>query len=164
MYLDNFFISKHFYDAVDLDFFTDAASEYGYGGFFAGSWFAVPWKGKQKDWTMPCQELFPILVSVIVWASKWSGKRVLVHCDNDSTVKFLNKGYTNKEPAAGMMRKLTLACMKNNVLLKAKHIPGYLNVYADLLSRLRIEEFKSRCLYADDNPTVVPDTMLNYGC
>ena len=157
------FLSSSFYDAVDLDFSTDAASEYGYGGFLSGSWFSVPWSGKQKSWSMPCQELFPIWVSIEIWATRLSGKRGLVHCDNDSTVKILNKGYTNKEPAADMIRHLTLTCMRYNILLRAKHIPGCLNVYADLLSRLNVQEFKSRCSYAAPEPTFIPFLVLYYG-
>ena len=92
---------------------------------------SVGWRGRQWVWSMPYKELFPIFVSAAIWGSNWSGKRIVVFCDNDSTVIFLNKGYTNKEPAASLLRELMLLSMQNNFILRAKHIPGVLNHYTD---------------------------------
>ena len=143
-------------------FHTDAASEVGYGGFLAGEWFACTWCGKQRDWSMPCMELFPILIAVTLWGDRWRGKRILVYCDSDSTVKALNKGYTNKEPAATMLRCIVRLAMQHNFLVKAAHIPGKKNVLADMLSRQRIEEFLRACPYASDSPCVIPEELINF--
>ena len=159
----NFFLARETTSSADLEFSTDAASGSGYGGYFAGSWFSGSWEDKQRDWSMPCQELFPIWVSIVVWADRLSGKRIMVHCDNASTVDFLNKGYTNKEPAATILRKIMLASMRGNFCLKAKHIPGKLNILADHLSRFKIQSFKECCSSADPLPTPIPEHLLHFG-
>ena len=40
------------------------------------------------------------------------------------------------------MRRLTLKCMKTNILFRATHLPGKKNTAADLLSRLQIQRFR----------------------
>lgn len=159
----NFFLERTFTSSIDLDFSTDAASGCGYGGFLSGAWFAETWMGKQKQWSMPCQELFPILVAVSLWGYQWCEKRILVYCDNLPTVELLNKGYTSKEPAATMLRLITVEAMSHNFLLKASHIPGKFNVFSDLLSRQRIAEFLRLCTNAEQNPSVVPDHLKMFG-
>ena len=111
---------------------------------------------------MPCKELYPIMVAVMIWGSRWSGKRVLVHCDNLPVVDFLNKGYTSCEPAATMLRKITLSAMSNNFEMRCVHIEGVKNTFADLLSRQRIREFLDMCTYADKVPTVIPESVKNF--
>ena len=154
----NFFLDRFFLTSVDLDFYTDAC-EIGYGGFLAGTWFAEIWLPHQQDWSMPCKELYPIMIATIIWGARFSGKRVLVHCDNLPVVNFLNKGYTSREPAATMLRKITLSAMSNNFALRCVHIEGAKNTFADLLSRQRIAEFLAMCTYADKEPTAIPQEL-----
>ena len=72
---------------------------------------------------MTAKEIYPILVSAKLWGSQWSGKRILVHCDNEAAVRALNKGYSSKEHMARMLRCLVLVAMTNNFTLKVRHIP-----------------------------------------
>ena len=89
---------------------------------------------------------------------------MVVLCDNLPTVEFLNKGYTNKEPAATILRLITFESMSSNFILKASHIPGKQNVFADLLSRQKIEEFLSLCSYANKEPDRVPLFLKSFMC
>lgn len=59
-----------------------------------------------------------------------------------------------------LVRRLVLACMKHNILLRALHIPGTHNVLPDLLSRLQVEEFKRLAPDMDKDPTPVPASLL----
>ena len=157
-------MERDFTSSADLDFASDAASGKAYGGLLGGEWFAGTWIQEQNDWSMPCQELFPIFVAVRLWAKRWTGKRVLVYCDNLPTVLFLIKCYTSKEPAASMLRGVVREAMSHNFLMRASHIPGKLNVFADLISRQKIAEFLAMCAYANRAPVSIPLDLERFGC
>ena len=112
---------------------------------------------------MPTQELFPIMVSTVLWGSSWKNLRMIVFCDNEPTVKMLNKGYTSREPAASMLRQIMSQCMSHNFTLKAHHIPGIKNILADPLSRCRFDLFFEACPTAGCNMTPIPPELLNFG-
>ena len=59
-----------------------------------------------------------------------------------------------------LVRRLVLACMQYNILIKAVHIPGKTNVLPDLLSRLQIDQFRRMSRNMDQLPTVVPESLL----
>ena len=59
-----------------------------------------------------------------------------------------------------LARRLDLACMKNNVLVKAEHIPGKYNILPDLLSRSQVERFKSLAPHMDQTATQISDHLL----
>jgi hypothetical protein len=40
------------------------------------------------------------------------------------------------------VRRLVLACLKFNILFRAKHVPGAKNTLADALSRLQVSKFR----------------------
>ena len=40
------------------------------------------------------------------------------------------------------VRRLVLACLKFNILFRARHVPGVKNILADSLSRLQVSKFK----------------------
>ena len=159
----SFFLSKQVTSSADLDFATDASGSIGYGSFFDGAWFAAKWATHQRLWSMATKELFPIMVSTMLWGSRWRNLRILVLCDNEATVKLLNKGYTSCEPAATMLRKIVFQCMTHNFKLTAQHIPGVDNSVADALSRFKFEYFFKLRPSAEPNMTAVPDDMHSFG-
>jgi len=60
----------------------------------------------------------------------------------------------------GFGRLMVLTCMKHNILVRAGHIPGKLNILPDLLSRLQIKAFRARAAHMDGEPTPVPAHLL----
>jgi hypothetical protein len=56
-------------------------------------------------------------------------------------------------------RKLVLACLDYNILLKAEHISGHLNYLADSLSRFNFQKFKILCPTADERPCQIPPQL-----
>jgi hypothetical protein len=59
------------------------------------------------------------------------------------------------------VRKLVLVCLQNNILFKARHIPGIKNSLADSLSRLQIHRFKVLASPTmDPMPTMIPTHLL----
>ena len=65
------------------------------------------------------------------------GKMVLVATDNTTVVAYINKeGGMRSGPLCALLWRILTWCSGKQVTLKARHIPGRLNVVADKLSRL----------------------------
>ena len=108
-------------------------------------------------------ELYPIVYAANLWGQQWVGLRIVVHCDCAHTVSALNKGYSNKEPTATMLRIIMFLSMKHNFFLRAQHVMGKLNIKSDLLSRLQVQKFLRTFPEADRKPTALPqDPLLTY--
>lgn len=89
--------------------------------------------------------------------------RIRVHCDNESAVAALNKGYSNKCVMSDLLRVLVYLSMINNFSLKSRHVKGKLNVKSDLLSRLQVAKFLRLFPQALQQPTPVPpDPLASY--
>ena len=62
---------------------------------------------------------------------------VLVATDNTTVVTYINKeGGMKSGPLRALLWRILTWCARRQVTLKARHIPGQLNVIADKLSRL----------------------------
>ena len=65
------------------------------------------------------------------------GKIVLVATDNTTVVAYINKeGGMRSGPLCALLWRILTWCSQRQVTLKARHIPGHLNVIADKLPRL----------------------------
>ena len=65
------------------------------------------------------------------------GKIVLVATDNTTVVAYINKeGGMRSGPLCALLWRILTWCSQRQVTLKARHIPGRLNVIADKLPRL----------------------------
>ena len=154
----NFFLDQYTVQSSDIEFYTDAASTLGYAAYFQGAWFSLSWEKDQLNFSMSEMELYPIVVAASVWGTLWAGKRILVHCDNEGTVGIINKGYSNKGSIAHLLRQLMLTSMRWNFYLRAIHIPGKINIKADLLSRFQMSKFHQVTPEADLFPTFVKNS------
>ena len=55
------------------------------------------------------------------------------------------------------VRQLVLICLRNNIVFKAKHVPGSRNGLADALSRLQVQTFQRLAPSSMDTlPTDIP--------
>ena len=131
-----------------LDLFTDASGSLGFGAYFEGHWTNAPWpsrileeKALKKDITY--KELFPIVLSVLLWGHRFSNGKVTFHCDNEAVVSIINKQSTSHRRSMGLVRMLVYFCLTHNIVFKARHIPGKNNDIADALSRLQHSKFKA---------------------
>ena len=68
----------------------------------------------------------------------------------------LNKMTCRSKPSMHLVRELVTSCLKNNILVKAWHVPGEKNKIADALSRLQLSAFRARAPSADLHPTLIP--------
>ena len=96
-----------------------------------------------------------------MWADKLTNQQVIFFSDNESVVHVINKQTTKDKALLALLRQLVLACLRYNILFKARHIAGSKNVLADSLSRLRlsrlqVEKFKRISQGMDLAPTKIP--------
>lgn len=146
-----------------LNFFTDAAGSSGYGAFFNGRWSAERWpdlwiqRGYHKNVTL--LELFPVLVSLVIWGEEFRGKRLLLYSDNKGVVFAINCQSSKSDPVVTILRQIVLYCLKLNVWLKASYLEGEKNLIADSLSRLQIQRFRDLAPEADLYGTPCPQCL-----
>ena len=70
------------------------------------------------------------------WEDRCRGQAVLVLSDNATVVSYIKKsGGTKSVTLCMRMFQLLSWCISRNIDLRARHIPGRLNVIADSLSR-----------------------------
>jgi hypothetical protein len=70
-----------------------------------------------------------------VWGPILQDKRLLLQCDNSSSVILINTGRCRDKVMLGIVRNIWLLCSYFNIQIKAIHIQGIDNRVADLLSR-----------------------------
>ena len=105
-------------------------------------------------------ELIPIILSAALWGHMWARKKVLVHTDNMSVVHAINSWMPKHVHLVSLLKRLAKLAILNDFHFRAVHIPGKLNIDADLLSRNDIPGFRARNPSCDAAPTSVPHQLL----
>ena len=159
------FIDPQFTPAPDLELYTDASGTVGYGGFFQGHWFQGRWPTgltveDNPENSMALLELIPIVIAAHLWGPLWSGKRILLHCDNYATVYIIRKARSRSRNINRVIRMLTLTSVYNQFQISAEYIPSKDNDISDALSRFQNERFRRLAPHADNHPTPIPDSLL----
>lgn len=159
------FVDDEPVSADSLHLYTDASGTIGFGGYYQGQWFASPWSKVslpvlEKRISIAFQELFPIVVSALLWGQNWKRKHILFHCDNEATVHIINKGRSPCPDIMKLMRRLVITATINSFNFSASHVPGHKNVIADALSRLNFQKFRSLAPQAAADPSNIPSTVM----
>ena len=119
-----------------LQIFTDASKE---------GWDAhLNEHTKRGSWSLPesklhinSLELKAVFLALKEFQDLCADKIVLVATDNTTVVSYINKeGGMRSGPLCALLWRILTWCTRKQVTLKARHIPGRLNVVADKLSRL----------------------------
>ena len=84
-----------------------------------------------------------------------SNKHVLFYTDNHALIHVINRQSCKDKELMFFVPKLVLACLRYNIVLKAKHIAGVNNILADALSRLQVQAFKRMAPQMDSSPTPI---------
>ena len=148
-------------DSKILDLYTDASGGLGFGAYFEGHWTMGPWPEKIQSSKIDImyKELFPIVLSLLLWGESFKNSRVVFHCDNAAVVAIVNKQSTPHKLSMGLLRLLVYFCLINNIVFRAKHIPGKSNGIADALSRFQLKRFKILAPQADKVITAIPSQI-----
>ena len=119
-------------------FATDACPTGG-GGFLGTDWFYV-------NWELDCPELVgshinelelaTVFIALSRWGSKLSGTHVRIRSDNMATVSALNKSTTRGPALMPWVREIFWLCVRYDITITSRHIPGIENILADRVSRL----------------------------
>ena len=100
------------------------------------------------------RELFAIIVAAETFGSRWSGKRILMHCDNMCVVEVVNSGSSKSVDIMDLIRKLFFVCAKFHFEIRTCYINTKVNDIADALSRLQFDRFRQLAPQADVHMTM----------
>lgn len=88
-------------------------------------------------------ELFPIVLSVELWAEAFWNKKVHCNCDNMGVVSAINSISASSLPVVQSLRYLVLSCLRMNTCIYVVYIPGATNKLADALSLFQWDNFRA---------------------
>ena len=156
----SFFLNDNITNSADMHLYTDSTDK-AFAGIYYHKWFLSEFPPNlisedSEKMSMALLELYPIVVSCVLWGNKWNRKRILFHCDNMSTVQIINKGRSKVKVIMKLPRRLAWCAAKHNFTVHAQHVPGKLNSVADALSHFLMETFRKLAPEADMKPTLCP--------
>ena len=119
-----------------LQIFTDASKE-GWGAHLNEFTARGSWLVPESKLHINYLELKAVFLALKEFQDLCVDKIVLVATDNTTVVAYINKeGGMRSGPLCALLWRILTWCSQRQVTLKARHIPGRLNVIADKLSRL----------------------------
>ena len=119
-----------------LQIFTDTSKE-GWGAHLNEHMARGNWSLPESKLHINYLELKAVLLVLTDVQALCTNNVVLINTDNTTVVAYINKeGGMRLGPLCDLRWRILTWCTRNQVTLKARHIPGCLNVIADKLSRL----------------------------
>jgi hypothetical protein len=153
-------LQKRWLTSDALHLHTDASGSIGYGAILQSHWFYGTWSEIWLSFDITFKELLPIVLALEIWGSKMRNQCIVLHTDNEAVVHIINRQTCKVSVVMALVRRLVLASMKYNILIRAEHIPGKYNILPDLLSRLQIKKFQALAPNMDKAPTFVRQELL----
>ena len=118
-----------------LQLFTDASNE-GWGAHLGDSTARGVWSLPESRLHINFLELKAVLLALKSFEHLCRDQIVLVATDNTTVVSYINKqGGMRSGSLCALLWRLLSWCHPRGISLRARHIPGRLNVIADKLSR-----------------------------
>ena len=94
------------------------------------------WSDREKRLHINVLELKAVSLALQRFKDQCQNQTLLIATDNSTVVAYINKqGGTHSAEMCTLLWKIMTWCHQYQITLKARHIPGCLNVMADLLSR-----------------------------
>ena len=119
-----------------LQIFTDASKE-GWGAHLDEHTARGQWSLPESKLHINHLELKAVFLALKEFQTLVFNKTVLVVTDNTTVVAYINKeGGMKSGSLCALLWRIRSWCTRQQVTLRARHIPGRLNVIADKLSRL----------------------------
>ena len=118
-----------------IQLFTDASNE-GWGAHLDQNSTKGLWSDREKRLHINILELKAVSLALRDFKDQCQNQTVLAATNNSTVVAYINKqGGTHSAEMCALLWKIMTWCHHYHITLKARHIPGCLNVMADLLSR-----------------------------
>ena len=115
--------------------FTDASTQ-GWGAHMGDSQILGFWTLTDRKLHINCLEIKAVVCALQHWAPMFQGHQVMIATDNSTVVSYINKqGGTHSPTLLRLTVELLLWLEAQDIIVRARHIPGCLNVIADHLSR-----------------------------
>ena len=95
-------------DAEALNFYTDAAKNFGMGGYCNKAWMYQAWNRefiKNANPSINYLELIAVTVAITMWIEKFSNSRIAVFCDNKSVCDMINDTASKCKKLHGITQK-----------------------------------------------------------
>ena len=119
-----------------LQIFTDASKE-GWGAHLNEFTARGTWSLPESKLHINYLELKAVFLALKEFQNLCANKIVLVATNNTTVMSYINKeGGTRSGTLCALLWRILTWCTRHQVTLKARHIPGRLNVVADKLSKL----------------------------
>ena len=116
---------------ADFTFFTDASMQ-GWGVDMGDSQISGTWTRTDCKLHIICLELKAVFSALQHWAPVLQGHQLMIATDNSTVVSYINKqGGTHSPTLLCLTVELLLWLEAQNIIVRARHIPGCLNVIAD---------------------------------
>ena len=120
---------------ADYTIFTDASSQ-GWGAHMGDSKASGFWTRVDRKLHINCLELKAVIHALQHWAPLLQGHQVMIATDSSTVVSYINKqGGTRSPSLLRLTVELLLWLEAQDIVVRARHIPGCLNVIAGHLSR-----------------------------
>ena len=137
--------------------YSDASQSLGHAAIFGKHWFFAQWPSSWWcEQNIVFLELLPIVLALEVWGCMLANQVIIFHTDNEALVSILNKQRAKEPLVMLLVRSFVLNQLRHNVYIKAVHVPGFLNIHADALSRLQVQRFRDLNPEANPCPTQLP--------
>ena len=118
-----------------IQLFTNASDE-GWGTHLEQASTKGLWSDREKRLNINVLELKAVSLALQRFKDQCQNQTVLVATDNSTVVAYINKqGGTHSVEMCSLLWKIMTSCHHYKITLKARHIPGCLNVMANLLSK-----------------------------
>ena len=118
-----------------LQLFTDASNE-GWGAHLGDHTAKGVWSDSESQLHINFLELKAVLLALKKFEQQCWGQIILIATDNTAVVSYINKeGGMRSGSLCALLWRLLSWCNHRQIVLRARHIPGRLNVIADKLSR-----------------------------
>ena len=111
-------------------------------------------------------ELLTVVIAMKLWGPYLHGCRIVILCDNMTSVSVLNSGRTRNDFLCSCLREVTFLCAVNEAQIRAQHISSLDNRLSDLLSRCHtdvamLNEFLDK-VGCNMTARFVPDELFNF--
>ena len=120
---------------AEFTIFTDASTQ-AWGAHMGDSQISGTWTPLDRELHIICLELKAVGAALHHCSSVLQGHQVMIATDNSTAVSYINKqGGTRSYTLLCLVVELFMWLQAQNIVVRARHIPGCLNVIADHLSR-----------------------------
>ena len=141
-----------------IQLFTDASNK-GWGAHLEQSSTKDLWSDQEKRLQINVLELKAVSLALRRFKDQCQNQTVLVATDNSTMVAYINKqGGTHSAEMCALLWKIMTWCHHYHITLKTRHIPGCLNVMADLLSRCIPQS--GHCIHRCSNRSATSGSLL----